>query len=170
MCYFSPQGPGSEIYYMSTETKGVTGFESLGIAPKLLQILQKNNYTKPTPIQEQAIPIAIAGDDVIGIAQTGTGKTLAFGLPMIQRLAGHKGKGLVVLPTRELALQVEESLHKIGAGIGLKTAVLIGSEGYCALRLDRRFYGCELKREYYETARRNLAAVEETKASERLLF
>jgi ATP-dependent RNA helicase RhlE len=113
---------------MSTETKGVTGFESLGIAPKLLQILQKNNYTKPTPIQEQAIPIAIAGDDVIGIAQTGTGKTLAFGLPMIQRLAGHKGKGLVVLPTRELALQVEESLHKIGAGIGLKTAVLIGGE------------------------------------------
>jgi len=63
---------------------------------------------------------------MIGIAQTGTGKTLAFGIPMIQRLAQVKGRGLVLLPTRELALQVEESLHKIGRAIGLRTVVLIG--------------------------------------------
>jgi len=65
---------------------------------------------------------------MIGIAQTGTGKTLAFGIPMIQRLAQVKGRGLIVLPTRELALQVDEALHKIGRGIGLRTAVLIGGQ------------------------------------------
>ncbi len=103
-------------------------FEGLGIAPKLLQIIQQLKFTVPTPIQFQSIPTAIEGKDVMGIAQTGTGKTLAFGIPMIQRLAQHKGRGLVILPTRELALQVDESLQKIGRPLGLKTAVLIGGE------------------------------------------
>jgi ATP-dependent RNA helicase RhlE len=103
-------------------------FEGLGIAPKLLEILGHLKFTVPTPIQFQSIPIAIEGKDVMGIAQTGTGKTLAFGIPMIQRLAQHKGRGLIILPTRELALQVDESLHKIGKPLGLKTAVLIGGE------------------------------------------
>jgi ATP-dependent RNA helicase RhlE len=103
-------------------------FEGLGIAPKILEILSQLKFTTPTPIQFQSIPIAIEGKDVMGIAQTGTGKTLAFGVPMIQRLAQHKGRGLVILPTRELALQVDESLHKIGRPLGLKTAVLIGGE------------------------------------------
>ncbi len=112
---------------MSHETPAVqNGFEGLGIAPTILTILAKHSYTVPTPIQHQSIPVAISGSDVIGIAQTGTGKTLAFGIPMIQRLAQFKGKGLVILPTRELALQVEENLKKIGGGIGMKTAVLIG--------------------------------------------
>jgi len=102
------------------------GFDGLGIAPTLFEILTKHGYTVPTPIQHQSIPVAIAGNDVIGIAQTGTGKTLAFGIPMIQRLAQFKGRGLVILPTRELALQVDENLKKLGAGIGMKTAVLIG--------------------------------------------
>ena len=88
----------------------------------------KLNFAVPTPIQHQSIPIAIEGKDVMGIAQTGTGKTLAFGVPMIQRLAIHKGKGLVILPTRELALQVDEALKKIGKSLGLKTAILIGGE------------------------------------------
>lgn len=101
-------------------------FHGLGIAPTLLELLAKFNLKVPTPIQEQAIPIGIEGKDVVGIAQTGTGKTLAFGIPMIQRLAQVKGQGLVVLPTRELALQVDESLRKIGQGLGLRTAVLIG--------------------------------------------
>jgi ATP-dependent RNA helicase RhlE len=101
-------------------------FDGLGIAPGLLAALDRNNFKVPTPIQSKSIPTAIEGKDMIGIAQTGTGKTLAFGIPMIQRLAQLKGKGLVILPTRELALQVEESLHKIGRGIGLRTAVLIG--------------------------------------------
>src|SRR4051812_16004455 len=105
-------------------------FENLGIAPKLLEILSQHKFVTPTPIQEQSIPAAITGTDLMGIAQTGTGKTLAFGIPMIQRLAqsGGKGSGLVVLPTRELALQVNETLKKIGTPIGLKTAILIGGE------------------------------------------
>jgi len=101
-------------------------FYGLGIAPKLLEILDRLKFTIPTPIQQKSIPIAIEGKDLIGIAQTGTGKTLAFGIPMIQRLAQVKGKGLVILPTRELALQVDEALQQLGRPIGLRTAVLIG--------------------------------------------
>lgn len=109
-------------------------FENLGIAPKLLEILSQHKFVTPTPIQEKSIPAALTGSDLMGIAQTGTGKTLAFGIPMIQRLAQSGGKGevrgtgLVVLPTRELALQVNETLKKIGTPIGLKTAILIGGE------------------------------------------
>jgi ATP-dependent RNA helicase RhlE len=102
------------------------GFAGLGIAPSLMHKLAKLNFKNPTPIQKQAIPIAIQGKDIVGIAQTGTGKTLAFGIPMIQRLNQVKGQGLVVLPTRELALQVDEALRQVGASFGLRTAVLIG--------------------------------------------
>jgi ATP-dependent RNA helicase RhlE len=101
-------------------------FSGLGIAPNLLEILARLRYTNPTPIQRQAIPIALQGKDLVGVAQTGTGKTLAFGIPMIQRLNQINGCGLVVLPTRELAVQVDEALRKIGVKIGLRTAVLIG--------------------------------------------
>jgi ATP-dependent RNA helicase RhlE len=103
-----------------------SGFDGLGIAPSLLQSLDRLKFSVPTPIQAKSIPPAIEGKDLIGIAQTGTGKTLAFGIPMLQRLAQLKGIGLVILPTRELALQVEEHLHKIGRAFGLRTAVLIG--------------------------------------------
>lgn len=109
-----------------TYSNGAMDFSGLGIAPGLLQVLDKLSFRSPTPIQHQAIPSAIEGKDIIGVAQTGTGKTLAFGIPMIQRLAQVKGRGLVLLPTRELAIQVEKELHKIGRSIGLKTAVLIG--------------------------------------------
>jgi ATP-dependent RNA helicase RhlE len=102
------------------------GFYGLGIAPKLLQILDQLKFKVPTPIQFKSIPIAIQGTDMMGIAQTGTGKTLAYGIPLIQRLAQTSGIGLVVLPTRELALQVNEAFQKIGKHIGLRTAVLIG--------------------------------------------
>lgn len=107
-------------------TQSNLSFHGLGIAPGLLEVLAKLRYTTPTPIQYQAIPPAMEGKDVVGVAQTGTGKTLAFGIPMLQLLAREKGNGLVLLPTRELALQVEEELHKIGRSLGLKTAVLIG--------------------------------------------
>jgi ATP-dependent RNA helicase RhlE len=103
-----------------------SGFDGLGIAPGLLAALDRLKFSTPTPIQAKSIPTAMEGKDLIGVAQTGTGKTLAFGIPMIQRLAQIKGQGLIILPTRELALQVEEHLHKIGGGIGLRTAVLIG--------------------------------------------
>src|SRR5437868_10230429 len=113
---------------MTTPPITDTTFNNLGIAPKLLEILHQNKFTTPTPIQHKSINPAVEGKDVMGIAQTGTGKTLAFGIPMIQRLAQQKGRGLVILPTRELALQVDESLQKIGRSLGLKTAVLIGGE------------------------------------------
>jgi len=104
------------------------GFDGLGIAPKLLNILTELGFDAPTPIQSQSIPVSLEQKDMVGIAQTGTGKTLAFGIPMIQLLATHKGRGLVVLPTRELAIQVEENLRIIGEKIGLRTSVLIGGE------------------------------------------
>ena len=101
-------------------------FDSLGLHPRLLTALKRLNFTTPTPIQHQAIPLAITGSDMIGIAQTGTGKTLAFGLPMLQRLAGSNHQGLILVPTRELAMQVEEGLLKVAGPLGLRTALLIG--------------------------------------------
>ncbi len=104
-------------------------FQGLGIAPGMLEILSHLRFTTPTLIQHKAIPLALEGKDLIGIAQTGTGKTLAFGIPMIQRLAQSGGAGLVVVPTRELALQVDEEFQKLGRVNGLRTAVLIGGMG-----------------------------------------
>ncbi len=101
-------------------------FYGLNIAPKLLEILTRLHFVNPTPIQQKAIPIAIEGKDLIGIAQTGTGKTLAFGIPLVQRLAQIGGRSLVLVPTRELALQVHEVLQKIAAPFSLRAAVLIG--------------------------------------------
>jgi ATP-dependent RNA helicase RhlE len=103
-------------------------FNGLGIAPKLIGTLLKLQFKHPTPIQRKVIPSALEGKDVIGIAQTGTGKTMAFGIPLIQRLAGLKGRALVLVPTRELALQVEESILKISRAFGLRTVALIGGE------------------------------------------
>ena len=103
-----------------------TGFGGLGIAPGLLQAIARLNFTEPTPVQRRTIPVGLEGKDLIAIAQTGTGKTLAFGIPLIQRLAHLKGRGLVLLPTRELAIQVSESLHAVGKTVGFRTAVVIG--------------------------------------------
>ena len=101
-------------------------FQELGLAPGFLQILEKGNFSVPTPIQHQAIPIALQGKDIIGIAQTGTGKTWAFGLPMLQRLAQEPGRALIVVPTRELAYQVEESLSRFAPAFHIGTAVFVG--------------------------------------------
>jgi ATP-dependent RNA helicase RhlE len=103
-------------------------FYNLGIAPAILGVIEHLKFTVPTQIQYQAIPIGLQGQDVMGIAQTGTGKTIAFGIPLIQRLAQIKGRALVVVPTRELAIQVDESLRKIATALGIKTAVLIGGD------------------------------------------
>ena len=110
---------------MTQTTQAVPRFGDLGIAPDILAVLDQL-YTQPTPIQHQVIPAAIAGKDIVGIAQTGTGKTLAFSVPMLQRIMASGGQGLVILPTRELALQVDEVLQKIGRPLKIKTAVLIG--------------------------------------------
>jgi ATP-dependent RNA helicase RhlE len=103
-------------------------FYGLGIAPGILNVLAKLNFTVPTPIQVQAIPIAIEGKDLMGIAQTGTGKTLAFGVPVIQSVLKDNGLGLIIAPTRELAQQIDETLVKVGHSLGIKTALLIGGE------------------------------------------
>ena len=103
-----------------------SSFYSLGIAPKILEVLDKNKFTIPTPIQHKAIPIGLEGSDIIGVAQTGTGKTLAFAIPIIQRLAQKKGRALILVPTRELAIQVDATFQKITPVFGMRTAVLIG--------------------------------------------
>ncbi|TSC51801.1 MAG: ATP-dependent RNA helicase [Parcubacteria group bacterium LiPW_41] len=104
------------------------GFHGFGIAPAIMEILTKLNFITPTPIQEQAIASLLQGKDVMGIAQTGTGKTLAFGIPLIQNAIQKKGTSLVIAPTRELALQIDEAISAIGKPLGIKTAVLIGGE------------------------------------------
>ncbi len=108
-------------------------FKSLGINDKVLAVLDKHGFVTPTPIQQKVITHGIAGKDIIGIAQTGTGKTLGFGIPMIERLllaraAKQDARGLVILPTRELALQVDETIRKIGNPLGIYSAVLIGGD------------------------------------------
>jgi len=85
-------------------------------------------FTQPTPIQHKAIPLAIEGKDVIAVAQTGSGKTLAFAIPVVQRLCQQKGRCLVLVPTRELALQVDEAFKKIASLVGIKRVVIIGGE------------------------------------------
>ncbi|PIS47735.1 MAG: ATP-dependent helicase [Elusimicrobia bacterium CG08_land_8_20_14_0_20_51_18] len=109
--------------------KKKSGFYGLGIAPKLMDILDKKGFVTPTPIQQKSIPIAIETKDLVGIAQTGTGKTIAFAIPIIQRLAQISGKALVLLPTRELALQVAEVCREFAPAFNMGVACLIGGEG-----------------------------------------
>jgi len=109
----------------------MTDFSQLGLSPTTLQAVADTGYTTATPIQEQAIPVALAGRDVLGIAQTGTGKTAAFTLPMVDRLASGRARArmpraLVLAPTRELADQVAESFAKYAKGTKLNWALLIG--------------------------------------------
>jgi len=101
-------------------------FYHLGLAPNMLTVLESMKFVSPTPIQHKAIPLALEGKDLVGIAQTGTGKTLAFGIPIAQGLAATKGSALVLVPTRELALQVDGVLKTIFRPFGLTSCVLIG--------------------------------------------
>ena len=111
-------------------------FETLGLSPALLRALAENHYTTPTPIQAEAIPLVLAGHDVLGGAQTGTGKTAAFGLPLLQRLAkatpangARKPRALVLVPTRELAVQVADNLKAYGRGLRLNVTTIFGGAG-----------------------------------------
>jgi superfamily II DNA/RNA helicase len=110
-------------------------FSQLGLSDKVLAAVQAAGYTIPTPIQEQAIPHVLARRDVLGIAQTGTGKTAAFTLPMLTMLESGRARArmprtLILEPTRELAAQVEESFEKYGAGQKLNVALLIGGVSF----------------------------------------
>ena len=110
-------------------------FENLGLAAALLRAVQETGYTTPTPIQAQAIPAVLEGKDVMAAAQTGTGKTAGFVLPMLQRLmqSSAQGRGtraLVLVPTRELAAQVRESINTYGRHVPVKSAVIFGGVGF----------------------------------------
>ncbi|KQI68347.1 DEAD/DEAH box helicase [Loktanella sp. 3ANDIMAR09] len=114
-------------------------FDMLGLAPRLVEKLAEQGITEPTPIQKQAIPYAMQGRDVMGLAQTGTGKTAAFGLPMIDALmkAGTKPapktvRGLILAPTRELAKQIADNLTNYTMGSHLKVALVVGGAGIVA--------------------------------------
>ncbi|WP_106001289.1 DEAD/DEAH box helicase [Magnetospirillum gryphiswaldense] len=108
-------------------------FADLGLSPELLQAVEESGYTTPTPIQQQAIPVVLMGRDVLGCAQTGTGKTASFTLPMIEILAAGRAKArmprsLILAPTRELAAQVAENFDKYGKYHKLNKALIIGGE------------------------------------------
>jgi ATP-dependent RNA helicase RhlE len=110
-----------------------TTFESLGLCEPLLRALAAENYTQPTPIQTRAIPALLAGRDLLGIAQTGTGKTAAFGLPLLQKLAENRtapkpkgARALILAPTRELAVQIDQSLQTYGRHLNFRQAVILG--------------------------------------------
>jgi ATP-dependent RNA helicase RhlE len=107
-------------------------FSALALHPTLLANLRDQGFETPTPIQAQAIPPALAGKNLVGLAQTGTGKTAAFVLPILNRLrAGRPGgvRALIVTPTRELAEQVNSTVLKLGRGLGLRTAAIYGGVG-----------------------------------------
>ena len=106
-------------------------FAKLGLSDKVLEGVKAAGYTDPTPIQLRAIPLALEGRDIIGSAQTGTGKTAAFALPIISRLGQHgKTRALILEPTRELAAQVETAFHDFSRFTDLRTVVLFGGTGY----------------------------------------
>ncbi|MCO5052329.1 MAG: DEAD/DEAH box helicase [Verrucomicrobiae bacterium] len=107
-------------------------FSSLGLSPSLLEGVKAMGYVEPTPIQLRAIPLVLAGQDVIGSAQTGTGKTAAFALPILSKLGNHQPQSrlLVLEPTRELAAQVETAIRDFARFTNLKVAVVFGGVGY----------------------------------------
>ena len=110
-------------------------FKDLGLSPKVYEAVVASGYTVPTPIQAQAIPVAITGQDVLGIAQTGTGKTASFTLPMITRLETGRARArmprsLILAPTRELAAQVAEAFERYGVNHKLNVALLIGGVSF----------------------------------------
>jgi ATP-dependent RNA helicase RhlE len=114
-------------------TNNMSEFEALGLAAPLLAAIAKGGYENPTPIQTQAIPLLMQGHDLLGIAQTGTGKTAAFALPILHRMLGNprppvrRGcRALVLAPTRELAIQIAESFRSYGRGTGCRVALVFG--------------------------------------------
>jgi len=124
------------LYYPFWCKVATMPFSSLGLAPKVLQAVKEAGYTEPTPIQTAAIPAILSGGDVIGIAQTGTGKTAAFTLPVLTKLAEQitdwstqKTLALVLAPTRELAVQIEENVRAYAHHLPLRVATVFGGVG-----------------------------------------
>jgi superfamily II DNA/RNA helicase len=118
-----------------TAVPSVPAFAALGVPAKLVAVLARQGITEPTPVQALVIPDALAGRDVLGRARTGTGKTLAFGLPLLARLVGgrrapHAPRALIVLPTRELANQVRAALEPLAHSLELKVVTVYGGVPY----------------------------------------
>ncbi len=121
-------------------------FDLLGLKPELLRAIADKGYTAPTPIQQQAIPAVLAGGDVLAGAQTGTGKTAGFTLPLLQKLGARHGKNpraLVLTPTRELAAQVAQSITDYGKYVDLRTQVVFGGVSEKP-QIDRARQGCDI--------------------------
>src|SRR3569833_448828 len=122
---------------------GVTSFADLGLRPELLKALSDLGYEEPTPIQREAIPPLLEGRDLVGQAATGTGKTAAFALPVLQQLAGDGDRtapaALVLVPTRELAVQVSQAFHRYGRGMGVRVLPIYGGQpiGWQVKALER---------------------------------
>ena len=118
-------------------------FDMLGLSPTLLAAVKSAGYDTPTPIQNQAIPLALAGHDIMGLAQTGTGKTAAFGLPLVEHLLAHQGKrepksvkALILAPTRELTNQIAENLRAYVKGSHLRVGTVVGGQ---SINVQMRF-------------------------------
>jgi len=129
-----------QTYLVTSQT-----FAALGLAEPLLRALAARNFTTPTPIQAASIPPLLDGKDLLGIAQTGTGKTAAFALPILQHLAANPvrpaaftTRALILAPTRELALQIDEAFRQLGTALRLRTCVIIGGAS--------RYKQCEIMR------------------------
>lgn len=113
-----------------------SSFAALGLSETILRALAAQNYTTPTPIQAQAIPLVLEGGDVLGIAQTGTGKTAAFSLPLLQRLSSKPFKSppkctrsLILAPTRELVVQIGDAVRSYGQNLGIRCTTIVGGVG-----------------------------------------
>src|SRR5436190_23214385 len=120
-------------WHLTGDSCGLMPFRALNLSPQIMQAVRDAGYTEPTPIQVAAIPLISAGHDIIGIAQTGTGKTAAFVLPILMKLAASKPKGqwrapraLVVAPTRELVVQIEENVRAYAKHVPLRMATVFG--------------------------------------------
>ncbi len=127
--------PVAETEYAPTHK-----FADFAMHPTLAANIDRKGFVAPSPIQDQAIPLALKGQDIIGIANTGTGKTLAFAVPVLHRLMQNRSSSaLIIAPTRELAQQIDEEFRTIGKGTGLRGAILIGGASMSPQLRDLRF-------------------------------
>lgn len=124
---------------MGKSIKKGGGFQAMGLNGALLKAITQKGFKIPTPIQRKAVPLILQGDDVVGMARTGSGKTAAFVIPMIQKLKAHSAKvgarGVIMSPSRELALQTLKVVKEFGRGTDLRTILLVGGDS-----LEERAY------------------------------
>ena len=116
---------------MATGSRSTAGFAALKLSDSLVTAVTALGYEEPTPVQRETIPLLLAGRDLLAQAATGTGKTAAFALPMLQRLSAATGqrrrtRGLILVPTRELAMQVAEAIHKYARGSSIDVVPVYG--------------------------------------------